>query len=227
MSLTPDQKFNCSRCSATDFNVYTDDILQKFITWLETVTCIKWIRSHPELDRPDEPGTEAIKGQYGVIEILASTLVKQFDPTNNEEGFEPPHEFIGCFDLNSEHNLTIQLDVYRENGDPNRDQMGTQEAVHPIGSAIDVHWRIMDRYKVPRLKALLKNDKITIDSWGTVEWNKEERNQTWENVATQQIQVRICRKSSIAGAQIKCIELQICEHDPELLCDVDKFEPCE
>ena len=223
MPLTPEQQFNCLGCSNTDRNIYVDDIMQTMISFLNAATCIPWIRSHENIDRPDFIETEEIMGQYGLIEIIQSERRQTKKPVMSSDNTVIDNNInLRCWEIVSERRLTVQLNIYREQGESNRDQHSAT-VVQPVGAGIDHLERLQDIYQIERIKESLTSQGIVISEWSPIEWNKEIVKNTWENIGEMQITLDVCSQSSIGDANINCIELQICECEPKIICE--PFEP--
>lgn len=224
MALTDQQKFDCLGCSSTDRNIYVDDIMQVLITFLAASTCIPWIRSNENIDRPGITETGERMGQYGLVEIIQSTRKQtkkpdlSTDTTVNDNNIN-----LDCYEIVSERELLVQLNIYREQGKSNRDQQ-SNTIVHPVGAGIDHLERLIDIYQMPRIKKALIDKGISIADFSPIEWNKEIVKNTWENIGEMQITLNVCSQSSISDANIQCITLQICDCLPVVICE--PFEEC-
>lgn len=219
MALTEQQSFDCLGCSSGDRNIYIDDIMKAMIAFLNVSTCIPWVRSHENIDRPDIDATGATMGQYGLIEIIQSRRLQTQKPKPSADTTVNDNNVnLKCYDIVSERELTIQLNIYRENGEANRDQH-TNTVVQPVGAGIDHLERLIDVYQVPRIKKALLDKGMLITDFSPIEWNKEIVKNTWENSGEMQITLNVCAQSSIADANIQCITLQICECEPKLICE--------
>lgn len=219
MALTPQQEFDCLGCSSTDRNIYIDDIMQTMITFLTATTCIPWGRSHENIDRPDITETGENMGQYGIIEIIQSTRIQTNKPKRSEDNtVNDNNQNLACYEIVSGRAILVQLNIYRENGTANRDQQ-SNTVVHPVGAGIDHLERLVDIYQVERIKKALNDQGISIKEFSAIEWNKEIKKNTWENIGEMQITLNVCSQSSIGDANIECITLQICECPPKLICE--------
>ena len=219
MALTPQQQFDCLGCSSTDRNIYVDDIMQTMITFLSATTCIPWIRSHENIDRPDIDATGAPMGQYGLVEIIQSTRIQTQKPKPSADtAINDINDNLRCYEIVSKRDLLLQLNIYRENGEKVRSQQG-DVVVQPVGAGMDHLERLVDIYQLKRIQQSLQQKGILITTFSPIEWNKETVNNTWENSGEMQITLNVCAQSSIADASINCITLQICEDEPELICE--------
>lgn len=219
MALTSEQRFNCLGCSSNDRNVYVDDIMQTMINFLENATCIPWVRSNENIDRPDITETGEKMGQYGLIEILQSTRFKTDKPKlSSDLTVIENNENLDCYEIESTRDILLQLNIYREQGEANRDQE-SDDVVQPVGAGIDHLERLIDIFQFPRIKQALDTQGISLIEFSPIEWSKEIVKNIWENIGEMQITIRVCSRSSIADASIKCIFLQVCDHEPKEICE--------
>lgn len=197
-----EQIINCQSCSENERNAYADDILQTLITFLNSSTCITWIRSHENPARPE--------GQYGTVSIVQNIREQTKEPVlDNSNLINTHNNNLGCYLVHSQNLITVDLAVYREHGDPNRDQID-YFAGNNAAAAWDILTRLEDLYKFNRVRKALNEQGIAIKDFSLIQWNKELVNGTWENRAEMTIELEVCSTRSILAENINCIELNVC-----------------
>lgn len=200
-SLSNLDRRDCTPCR-TGVNEHEDVIIDRLIPWLERVSCIRWIRANSEGNRPDVNSIGVVDGQYGTVFISGSFCrpMKETDITDHLNG-------EGCLKLVNSIDVSLSLVVYRNKG-------VECQTGQPYGSASDVLWRVYDMYHVRRLRAMLNQMRISVDSFGRISNIPLLENESYEIRASQELQLCVGRESSIAVEVYESICLDLCSQPP-------------
>lgn len=181
---------NCKPCSA-ELNQYESDIYTTLINWLESITCIPWIKGYADTGEPDDPCDINRDLQYGVVYI---ETVDDQEVTLGEiiEVGETEH----CRRVAIRSIVSVNLGVY------NYSTTGLN------GSPLDVLLSVSTSYKtLYALYSELCMNGLAVNSWGVVYNIADKENGTQKYRAQQNVDFEITRYTSFAETRLEEIKL--------------------
>lgn len=180
---------HCLPCNR-GLNQYESDIYTTLIHWLETVTCIPWIRNKTDGGEPTELNSDV---QYGTI------YIQTVDDQEVELGeVLAVGDIERCREIITRSLVTINLSVYNYN------------TCQIKRSPIDVLAHIRTFYQAShQLQNELCAVGLSVNSWGVISNITEYQSDSATSRASQDITLEIKRYTSLTETLLNKIELSL------------------
>lgn len=187
-----DVRGHCDPCS-DELNQYESDIYTSIIHWLETTTCIPWVRALSEASEPNDGKNFSQDQQYGTV-YIQTIDDQEIDLTDVIIVGETER----CRRVETRSMVSVNLNVY------NFSTCGLSKSPSDILSSIEVRYKVM-----AGLQGELCVNGLSVNSWGNIQNIAEEQGSAIKQASQRDLTLEVFRYTSISETLINIINIDL------------------